>query len=67
VGVGSKILGNIEVGAGAHVSAGSVVLKAVPAHKVVAGVPAQVIGDAAAAQPALDMCQELKCKSEKSS
>lgn len=64
VGVGSKILGNIEIGEGAHVSAGSVVLKPVPPHKVVAGVPAQIIGDAAATQPALDMCQELKCKSE---
>ena len=64
VGAGSKILGNIEVGEGVHISAGSVVLKAVPAHKVVAGVPAKIIGDAAANSPALDMCQELKCKSD---
>jgi serine O-acetyltransferase len=62
IGAGSKILGNIEIGEGAHISAGSVVLKDVAPHKVVAGVPATVIGDAIAPQPALDMCQELRCK-----
>ena len=63
IGPGTKILGNIEIGEGAHVSAGSVVLKPVPAHKVVAGVPAEIIGDAAVSQPALDMRQDLRCKS----
>jgi len=62
IGAGAKILGNIEIGEGAHVSAGSVVLKPVPAHTVVAGVPATVIGEAEAQQPALDMCQQLRCK-----
>ena len=62
IGVGSKILGNIEVGEGAHISSGSVVLNDVPAHKVVAGVPAKVMGDAVAQQPAFDMCQDLRCK-----
>ena len=62
IGAGSKILGNIEVGEGAHVSSGSVVLKPVPAHTVVAGVPAVVIGETTTEQPALDMCQELRCK-----
>jgi serine O-acetyltransferase len=62
IGAGSKILGNIEVGEGAHVSSGSVVLHSVPAHTVVAGVPAKVIGESATLQPALDMCQELRCK-----
>ncbi|MEO0443943.1 MAG: DapH/DapD/GlmU-related protein, partial [Pseudomonadota bacterium] len=62
IGAGSKILGNIKVGDGVHVSSGSVVLKDVPPHKVVAGVPADIIGDAAAQQPALDMCHELRCK-----
>jgi len=42
IGVGCKILGNIDIGEGAHVSAGSVVLKPVPPHKVVAGVPAKM-------------------------
>lgn len=62
VGAGSKILGNIEIGEGVHVSAGSVVLKSVEPHKVIAGVPAEIIGDAVGAQPALDMNQDLRCK-----
>ncbi len=64
IGAGSKILGNIAVGEGAHISSGSVVLEAVPAHKVVAGVPAKIIGDVITSQPALEMCQELRCKSD---
>jgi serine O-acetyltransferase len=64
IGAGSKILGNIEIGEGAHVSSGSVVLHSVPAHTVVAGVPAKVIGEATTAQPALDMYQELRCKDQ---
>jgi serine O-acetyltransferase len=65
IGPGEKILGNIEIGEGAHISSGSVVLHSVPAHTVVAGVPAKVIGEATSAQPALDMCQDLKCKGDK--
>jgi len=45
IGAGAKILGNIEVGEGARVAAGSVVLKPVPAHCTVAGVPAKPVGD----------------------
>jgi serine O-acetyltransferase len=55
IGVGAKILGNIEVGACARVAAGSVVLKPVPPCKTVAGVPAKVVGDAGCAQPARAM------------
>ncbi len=62
LGAGSKVLGNIEVGEGAHVSSGSVVLKDIPPHKVVAGVPATIIGDSINQQPALDMNQDLRCK-----
>ena len=39
VGAGAKILGNIEVGLGAKVGAGSVVLRDVPPHTTVAGIP----------------------------
>ncbi|ODS24295.1 serine O-acetyltransferase [Candidatus Endobugula sertula] len=65
IGAGAKILGNIEIGEGAHVSSGSVVLHSVPARTIVAGVPAKVIGEATTPQPALDMYQELRCKSIK--
>jgi len=59
IGAGAKILGNIEVGAGARVAAGSVVLQSVPACKTVAGVPARVVGDSGCAEPALEMDQML--------
>jgi serine O-acetyltransferase len=43
IGAGAKILGNIEIGAYSKVAAGSVVVKPVPAHCTVAGVPAEVV------------------------
>jgi serine O-acetyltransferase len=45
VGTGAKILGPVKIGDGAIIGAGSVVLKDVPAHATVAGVPARVIRD----------------------
>lgn len=42
--VGAKVLGNIMVGDGARVAAGSVVLKDVAAHMTVAGIPAHPVG-----------------------
>jgi serine O-acetyltransferase len=44
IGAGAKILGNIEVGEGARIAAGSVVLEDVPARCTVAGVPAKPVG-----------------------
>ena len=41
---GCKIIGNIEVGEGAKVGAGSVVLEDVPDHVTVAGIPAKMVG-----------------------
>ncbi len=44
IGAGAKVLGNIEIGAGACIAVGSVVLRPVPAGATVAGVPARIIG-----------------------
>ncbi|MEN9805647.1 MAG: serine acetyltransferase [Pseudomonadota bacterium] len=55
---GCKVIGNIEVGAGAKVGAGSVVLEDVPAGATVAGVPARIVGQAGST-PALEMDQRL--------
>ena len=55
IGAGAKILGNIEVGIGAKVAAGSVVLRDVPPHTTVAGIPARVVGKCTVAEPALEM------------
>ncbi|MDB5562541.1 MAG: cysE [Hyphomicrobiales bacterium] len=57
IGAGAKVLGNIRVGDCSRIGAGSVVLKEVPPHVTVAGVPAKVIGEAGCAQPALVMDQ----------
>ncbi len=62
IGAGAKILGNIEVGQCARVAAGSVVLKPVPRNTTVAGVPAQVVGEAGCAEPARTMDQLLADK-----
>lgn len=56
---GCKVIGNIEVGAGAKVGAGSVVLQDVPPGVTVAGVPARIVGRARGEVPAHDMDQSL--------
>jgi serine O-acetyltransferase len=55
IGAGAKVLGNIEIGMGAKVAAGSVVLRDVPPHTTVAGIPARVVGKCTVAEPALEM------------
>ena len=52
---GAKILGNVRVGEGAVVGAGSVVLKSVPPHTTVVGVPSRVVGTPHGASPGVDM------------
>jgi len=46
IGTGAKILGNIRVGDHVKVGAGSVVVRSVPNHSTVVGVPGRVVGDA---------------------
>lgn len=59
IGAGAKILGNIEIGRGAKIGAGSVVLHEVPAHTTVAGVPARIVGKPTSDKPSLDMDQHF--------
>jgi serine O-acetyltransferase len=46
IGTGAKILGNICIGDYAKVGAGSVVVRSVPDHSTVVGVPGRVVGGA---------------------
>lgn len=60
IGAGAKLLGNVEIGAGARVGAGSVVLADVPAHRTVVGVPAaEVAATPESESPALTMDHRL--------
>ena len=60
IAAGAKILGNIEVGEGAKVGAGSLVLEPVPPHTTVAGVPARIVGHPSEAEPAREMDQRIE-------
>jgi serine O-acetyltransferase len=64
IGAGAKILGNIEVGIGAKIGSGSVVLQAVPEHTTVAGVPAKIVGVPKSNKPSEDMDQVFNGKVE---
>ena len=64
IGAGAKILGNVEVGRGAKVGAGSVVLEDVPPHCTVAGVPARIVGCPEVDEPALAMDHRLPCNQD---
>lgn len=59
IGSGAKILGNIEVGRGSKVGAGSVVLAPVKAGRTVAGVPAKVVGTPSCKMPCESMEQNV--------
>ncbi len=59
IGAGAKVLGNIKIGDGARIAAGSVVLKDVHELCTVAGVPAKPIGGPCCQNPAAEMDQLL--------
>jgi len=60
IGAGAKVLGNIEIGRGSRVAAGSVVLHSVPANTTVAGVPARVVGTSGSPEPARNMDHQIE-------
>ncbi len=59
IGAGAKILGNIEIGEGAKIGAGSIVLHPVAPHITVVGNPARQVGKPRHARPALNMDQSF--------
>jgi serine O-acetyltransferase len=59
LGTGATVLGNVRIGEGAKIAAGSVVLRPVAAHTTVAGVPARVVGSTGAEFPAQSMDQDF--------
>jgi len=59
IGAGAKILGNITVGEGAKVGAGSIVLESVHPYTTVVGNPARPVGVRHTTMPAFTMDQSL--------
>lgn len=59
IGASASVIGNIEIGAGAKIGAGSVVMKDVPPHVTVAGVPAEIVGRPRGESPAEDVDQSF--------
>ncbi|MBA59680.1 MAG: serine O-acetyltransferase [Gammaproteobacteria bacterium] len=59
IGASASIIGNIEIGEGAKVGAGSVVMENVPAQVTVAGVPAKIVGKLSGAYPAEEVDQKF--------
>ena len=59
LGAGCTVLGNIEIGEGAKVGAGSIVLEAVPPYTTVVGNPARRVGTRHSSMPAFTMDQTL--------
>ncbi|MAH73013.1 MAG: serine O-acetyltransferase [Cellvibrionales bacterium TMED49] len=59
IAAGAKVLGNITVGEGVKIGAGSLVLESVPAFVTVAGVPAKIIGGSTPGMAAFHMDQQI--------
>ena len=59
IAAGAKVLGNVEIGAGAKIGAGAVVLTDVAPHTTVVGVPGRPVGHTREKSPALEMDQRF--------
>ncbi|ACI50650.1 serine O-acetyltransferase [Gluconacetobacter diazotrophicus PA1 5] len=59
IGTGAKVLGNIEIGEGAKVGAGAIVLRPVAPFTTVVGNPARPVGERHEGLPSLTMDQSL--------
>lgn len=59
IGTSAIVIGNVTIGEGAKIAAGSVVLRDVEPHITVAGIPAVKVGKPPGEQPALDMDHDL--------
>ena len=59
IGTSASIIGNIEIGEGAKVGAGSVVMENVPAQVTVAGVPAKIVGRLSGSYPSEEVDQKF--------
>ncbi len=55
IAAGAKIFGNVEIGEGAKIGGGAVVLNDVPPHTTAVGVPAVIVGHTLHEHPALEM------------
>ena len=60
IGAGASILGNINLGDGCKIGAGSVVLRPIPAGATAVGSPARIIGHARESQPGSVMDEVLE-------
>ncbi|PWV60534.1 serine O-acetyltransferase [Plasticicumulans acidivorans] len=60
IGANATVLGNIEIGTGAKIGAGSVVLDRVPPHCTVVGVPARVVCRCRDQEPARSMDHHIE-------
>jgi serine O-acetyltransferase len=59
IGAGCSILGNIHIGCGAKIGAGSVVLRSIPRNATAVGAPARIIGRAMESSPGSDVDASL--------
>ncbi len=59
ISAGAKILGNVEIGEGAKIGAGAVVLDDVAPHTSVVGIPAKPVGRTRTPEPALEMNHKI--------